>query len=64
MVKKYGFEIIKSKVPGASALKFQTREEAIKFRRKIKGVVVRLPYNLLGVRKLYFKKKDGSYGYI
>jgi len=64
MVEKYGFEILGSKVKGVKCLKFKKQEDANKIRRKVGGRVVKSPLKVLKLRKLYFKKKDGSYGYL
>ncbi len=64
MEKKYGFEILGSKVKGVKSLKFKTEPEAAKFQRRVGGRVVKSPLKFLNMRKLYFKRKDGTYGYL
>ena len=64
MEKKYGFEILGSKVKGVNALKFKTQAEADKIKRQVGGKVVKSPLKVLNMRKLYFRRKDGTYGYL
>lgn len=62
--KKYGFEIVQSRVKGVSSLKFKTREEAKRFQRRVGGRVAKAPFKVLKARRLYFRKKNGEYAYL
>jgi len=64
MTEKFGFEIIGSRVKGVPSLKFKTILEAEKIRKRVGGRVVKTPFKNLKGRKLYFRRKDGTYGYL